>query len=35
VVIAELDTDVVTRRRVVLAFFLGRRSDLYGGLSDR
>jgi beta-ureidopropionase len=35
VVVAEIDTDVVTRRRVVLPFFRDRRTDLYGGLSDR
>ena len=34
-VVAEIDTDVVTRRRVVLPFFRDRRTDLYGGLSDR
>ena len=32
VVVAEIDTDVVTRRRLVLPFFRDRRTDLYGGL---
>ena len=33
-VVAEIDTDVVTRRRVVLPFFRDRRTDLYGGLAE-
>ena len=32
VVVAEIDTEAVARRRTVLPFFRDRRTDLYGGL---